>query len=203
MRLWLRSLRDFTIAVARHWGILVTGGFIVGLIALIERLSGKAISGWPLWLAVGLSLFVAAFLAWKNERERWERLNVTTLSKTPSELVDVYKGRTVAQGEALAVIYQGKWLTVSGEVGDVTIHKGDRFFFPPTASVTFAQLAKPTVFMNFGRVWITRLSMLRTGERITVLGQIDNVERFSVWLKKCELLDVPASETKSDENLTV
>jgi len=64
----LAQIWQFVVAVARHWGALVTGGFIVGLIAVIEHVQQKSISGWPLWIAIIISLFVAFLLVWRNER---------------------------------------------------------------------------------------------------------------------------------------
>jgi len=46
MRLWLRSLSDFIIAVAPQWGVHVTGGFLVALVIVYEHLTEKAITGW-------------------------------------------------------------------------------------------------------------------------------------------------------------
>jgi hypothetical protein len=71
----LRHLWAFVVAVLQSWGVLTTGGFVVALIGLWEHLSARPIAGWPLWIAVALSLVSACFSAWRKER-----LTVETLS---------------------------------------------------------------------------------------------------------------------------
>jgi hypothetical protein len=70
----LRHIWEFIVAVLRSWGVLTTGGFVVALIGLWEHLSGRPIAGWPLWIAVALSLVCACFSAWRKERLTAESL---------------------------------------------------------------------------------------------------------------------------------
>src|SRR5437879_2337536 len=63
-----RHISQFVVAVARSWGVLTTGGFVVAVIGLWEHLSARPIVGWPLWIAVALSLVCACFSAWRKER---------------------------------------------------------------------------------------------------------------------------------------
>ena len=56
-------------------GVLTTGGFVVAFIGLWEHLSARPIAGWPLWIAVALSLLSACFSAWRKERLTVETLN--------------------------------------------------------------------------------------------------------------------------------
>jgi hypothetical protein len=69
-----RHVREFVVAVLRSWGVLTTGGFLVALIGLWEHLSARPIAGWPLWIAVALSLVCACFSAWRKERLTVENL---------------------------------------------------------------------------------------------------------------------------------
>ncbi len=71
----LRHLWAFVVAVLQSWGVLTTGGFLVALIGLCEHLSGRPIAGWPLWIAIALSLVSACFSAWRKERIAVETLN--------------------------------------------------------------------------------------------------------------------------------
>jgi hypothetical protein len=71
----LRHIWEFIVAVLRSWGVLTTGGFVVALICLWEHLSARPIAGWPLWIAVALSLVSASFSAWRKERLTVETLN--------------------------------------------------------------------------------------------------------------------------------
>ena len=70
----LRHAWQFAVAVFQRWGVLTTGGFIVGLIGLWEHLSARPIAGWPLGIAVALSLVAACFSAWRKERLKVESL---------------------------------------------------------------------------------------------------------------------------------
>jgi hypothetical protein len=71
----LRHVWEFIVAVFQRWGVLTTGGSLVALIGLWEHLSGRPIAGWPLWIAVALSLLCACFSAWRKERLAVEALN--------------------------------------------------------------------------------------------------------------------------------
>ena len=71
----LRHIWEFIVAVLRSWGVLTTGGFVVALIGLWEHFSGRPIAGWPLWIAIALSLVSACFSAWRKERIAVETLN--------------------------------------------------------------------------------------------------------------------------------
>lgn len=70
----LRHIWEFIVAVAHKWGVLTTGGFVVALIGLWEHLSGRSIAGWPLCVAVALSLVSACFSVWRKERLTVESL---------------------------------------------------------------------------------------------------------------------------------
>jgi hypothetical protein len=63
----LNDLGGFVLAAVHRWGVLATGGLIVGAIAVYEHLSSKSITGWPLWVVIFLSIFVAVFSAWRDQ----------------------------------------------------------------------------------------------------------------------------------------
>lgn len=71
----LRHIREFIVAVIKSWGVLTTGGLAVAFVGLWEHLSGRPIAGWPLWIAIALSLVCACFSAWRKERIAVETLN--------------------------------------------------------------------------------------------------------------------------------
>ena len=70
----LRHIWGFIAAVVQRWGVLTTGRLVVALIGLWEHLTGRPIAGWPLSLAVALSLASACFSAWRKERLTVESL---------------------------------------------------------------------------------------------------------------------------------
>jgi hypothetical protein len=201
----VRYFVSFLAAVLRQWGVIVSGGVIVGLIALFEHFSGRSLAGWPLKVAIGLSLLAAVFFAWRKERQQWERVGgLAPLSATPRELMSAYDGRTTSQGEKLAEAYKGKWLKVEGTISDAVEYGLTMALIGSSVIVTLAPILSygmPAVFLRFGIKWRSPLSVLTSKETIVVLGQIEKVEKHNIWLKRCELLEVrvaqPETENKS------
>ena len=70
----LRHIYEFIAAVVRSWGVLTTGGLVVALVGLWEHLTERPIAGWPLWVALALSLVSALFSTWRKERLTVETL---------------------------------------------------------------------------------------------------------------------------------
>jgi hypothetical protein len=69
------SFAAFVIALADKWGALVTGGFVIGALAVWERYRGKAIS-WSLYFPLALVLlFCAFFLIWRDQQKTITDLN--------------------------------------------------------------------------------------------------------------------------------
>jgi hypothetical protein len=99
---------------------------------------------------------------------------------SPAYLMDLYKGRTSIQGDALAAAYIGKWLIVAGTVRDIygpvdarvaqVYDKDDRFI-----SFTFTKEASEKV------------SHIEQGTMITVRGEITEIDRPRLKLKNCDL----------------
>jgi len=66
---------QFLIAVVRHWGALVTGGVVIGLLWLWQG-TGHTVKPWVFWLVAVVALFIASFKAWNdqfNAREAAEK----------------------------------------------------------------------------------------------------------------------------------
>jgi hypothetical protein len=188
MSSWPRHLWDFLIALARRWGVLMTGGFIVGLITLYQYLTARSISGWPVWAGLALSLSAAVFLTWREERLTVEKLSAEIATPLiPDDLITVFHGRTTIQGMKLCQIYFNKWITVSGSIENIFMN-GRRPF--AATVVTFAASEnKAGVSMLFGRKWKEPLSVLRVGDEIKVRGQIEEIDAVRVLLRNCEPLD--------------
>jgi hypothetical protein len=104
----------------------------------------------------------------------------TFINISPAYLMDLYKGRTSIQGDALAAAYIGKWLVVTGTVRDIygsvdarvalVYDKDDRFI-----SVTFTKEASEKV------------SQIEQGATITVRGEITNIDLPRLKLQNCDL----------------
>ncbi len=69
----MRSLWTFVRSVARHWGSLVTGGFVIGLIGIWQG-TGHAVRPGVYWAVALLALFAAFFAAWSEEHKAKERV---------------------------------------------------------------------------------------------------------------------------------
>lgn len=112
---------------------------------------------------------------------------------TPEYLAGLFDAHTSIQASKLVAPYLGKWMKVSGPLGDISA-------FTTFSQVTFAfgRFTFPlSVYMYFHdrEVVENRLAVLSRGEdQITVLGQIDRVDGTRVMLENCELIDVSQPE---------
>jgi hypothetical protein len=111
-----------------------------------------------------------------------------TIDVTPEVLVGLFDGNTALRAQTLVAEKIGKWIIVSGPLGEIfpgTVYGSSR-------SPTLLTLSSPTKFylyMWFSGEWVDRLALLSKNQHISVLGQIKNVERQKVELENCELVD--------------
>ena len=101
---------------------------------------------------------------------------------TPEYLWRLCEGRTSTQAEHLISDYIGKWMPVSGPLGDVK----------PSGQVTFQHTpgTHTVIYMYFHKKrWLTRLSALHLGENISVRGRIEKVNSLELHLETCEIVD--------------
>lgn len=108
-----------------------------------------------------------------------------TVDVEPDYLMDMFAQHTSIQAQRLIEPYIGKWMKVSGTLSDVQ----DTQYF---SVVTFENppLAKlRIIFMYFEQPdRRDRLSVIRRGAPLTVLGQIKKVTGFQIELWSCELI---------------
>lgn len=111
---------------------------------------------------------------------------------TPEYLVGLFKDYTSVQADKLAAPYLGKWIEISGPLGDVFPRKpagGGRY----TLSVFFADRGigfnKSYVFLQCDEAWLDRLTILPRGSNIKILGLIEKISRVEIRLGNCELVD--------------
>jgi len=64
------SLWAFLREVGKHWVTLMSGGFITVALGLLERLSGKAVPLWVYGCVLVFFVFLACYLAWRDERQK-------------------------------------------------------------------------------------------------------------------------------------
>lgn len=189
---------DFIVVVVYNWVALVGG--IVGMgIGFYERYKKRRFIGWRFRAVLGIALFVAAFLAWRDERLKIESLHLDRTTQTPTQLTQIYSGRTTTQGATLAAIYIGKWMEVSGQITDIQAFQ-TRWFLLPTISYYMSILDDnpdntdwmlPKVSGTFDPKWSETLSVLKPKERITILGKISEVREHGVDLIDCRITALP------------
>jgi len=63
------SFLAFLREVGKHWSTLMSGGVITVALGIFERLSGKAIPLWVYGCVLVCFVFLACYLAWRNERQ--------------------------------------------------------------------------------------------------------------------------------------
>jgi len=68
----MRRVFQFLQAVVKHWGVLVTGGFAIGILGIWQG-TGHPVRPWVYWIVAIAGLFIAFFEAWNdqvNEKEK-------------------------------------------------------------------------------------------------------------------------------------
>jgi hypothetical protein len=195
----IRDFAAFLSALWHEWKILLTGGSIVAVLALLSFGGVKSIPQYVNWLIIGVTFVMAVFHAWRNERTNVARTkrDVSTevpvpasaperivIDVTPEYLMGFYKEHTDVQAAKLAESYIGKWIKQSGKVANVASSESMR-----TWEVYFADSrAEYIVSLAFDQTWADRVSVLKRGEQISVLGQIGRFDGSHLHLVHCELL---------------
>lgn len=122
--------------------------------------------------------------------DRSEPEERTSIHVTPAYLVGLFEGLTDLQAMKLTGQFVGKWMRLSGPLGNVLSNR------EKISQVTF--LNRPSIFdpdyehfivyMYFDRKrWDDRLAVLPTGSPITVVGRLREFDRVTVHLEDCEL----------------
>jgi hypothetical protein len=103
---------------------------------------------------------------------------------TPQFLFSLLSGHTEVQAGKLLDIYVGKWITLAGDV----THVGKFENGSSTVMFSHDSFGGVLVSMEFGASWTGRLSILRQGNNINVIGRITSVDALRVKLEDCELV---------------
>jgi hypothetical protein len=193
-------IRDFAVflrALWHEWKILLTGGSIVAFLALLNFGGAKSIPQYVNWVIIGVTFVMAAFHAWRNERTNVARSkrHVSTevpvpapkrivIDVAPEYLMGFYKDHTDVQADKLAENYIGKWLKLSGKVANVVSSSA----ITKTWHVILAYKAGYFMGVDFDNAWADQISVLKRGDEIRVLGQIEAFDGSRLHLVHCELL---------------
>jgi hypothetical protein len=107
----------------------------------------------------------------------------TFANATPADLVEPFETLNTIQAAKLVQPYLGQWLRVEDSLNDVSD-------WNKSAMASFKRTSKkPWVFMSFKDKVVVdqRLSVLKRGTKIIVIGKIDKIEAHVVYLEDCEL----------------
>jgi hypothetical protein len=108
---------------------------------------------------------------------------------TPEYLVGLFEGHTSIQAKSLIEPFIGKWMRVSGELDEVTPSSSPHFAILTLVGRGMGGPGRAAgIFMYFQTAeWVDRLRTLRRGDKLTVIGKIEDVISVRLTLASCEL----------------
>ena len=112
-----------------------------------------------------------------------ERIFISA-SLSPSDLRSLCKDKTSADAHRAMQPYIGKWMRVSGQINNI---------LPPASygqMILFREGYLVDVAMIFDNTWKERISILRKGQAITVIGKIEEINVMDLRMGNCELISV-------------
>lgn len=124
-----------------------------------------------------------------REAEKEEKIFVGD-GINPEYLLGFFEQHTAAQAQNATKDYVGKWMKVSGRVEQVSATYADfaQVTFGPKKVLSVEWTDHITVYMHFRRTWKDRALILKRGEIITTIGQINRIETLVLQLDNCELV---------------
>jgi hypothetical protein len=182
--------------------------------AALNIIQGPVLLGWIL-LAVGATFIAVALLWWAQGPPQSRSTPASTptptpqlpagleapeertfIDVTPRYLTGLFAGLTHLQAAPLTQPFLGKWMTVSGPLGNVLSNR------PTISQVTFQHQSpfapdpdRFTIFMYFDRqAWDEHLAVLQPGTKITVSGRLREFDSITIHLEDCELVEVRPQE---------
>jgi hypothetical protein len=102
----------------------------------------------------------------------------------PKDLIAIFKTHTSAQAHKLLEPYYDQWIRISGALGDVGEWTSGH------SRVIFQSSSRdPAIVMMFKDQFVfdKRLSILRAGVRMTIIGQIERIDSAGVQITNCEI----------------
>jgi hypothetical protein len=92
---------------------------------------------------------------------------------------------TSIQAEKLVQPYLKKWMRIPNTVVYNINDRGDEGY---RVSATISNDNGPLVHLYFDKRWNERISILRRGSTLAIIGQIVSVETHGLRLENCEIL---------------
>jgi hypothetical protein len=109
----------------------------------------------------------------------------TYVDVAPSYLTKFFDNHTAIQARKLLEVYIGNWMCVSGILKDIDGRVGRDWV---TVSLE-KTLADPLILFYFDKKkWADQITMLPRGTKITIAGQIDQIDSMSIRFEHCEVV---------------
>ena len=111
---------------------------------------------------------------------------------TPKFLSDMHRKNTTIQADKLSEDYVGKWLRISGRVGDISLldfHKGPQIYvtvYLPRKAKTREEFDMVQLYFDNAK-WGDRVNSLGRGHEINAIGKVAHIDFLGVRLEDCEL----------------
>jgi hypothetical protein len=178
-----RDFSSFVAALWREWKVLLTGGSIVAILALLHFFGVKSlpqnVEQSVSWLIVGLTLILAAFFAW---RRQWIDADRNFLTLPLEELTRLTEDCTKVHANTLIRPYLGKKIRCPATIDNVYPDKHLAF-------VTMKHGALQ-ITLRLPRWKIRPFVPLPKGTIVTVVGRIYAISKDAITLTNCHI--VPA-----------
>lgn len=103
---------------------------------------------------------------------------------TPKDMASAFNDEryNTNQARRLTEDYLGKWMRYSGKVDNVS---GSAIFF----SYPSGKLLGMIVYADFEQPWVSQISMLPPGREVTIVGKVGRIDRSTIFLQECELVE--------------
>lgn len=106
--------------------------------------------------------------------------------RTPEELIALVKDQTEWAASDLTKPHIGTWLRIERPIYDINPPDDNTVIVTVDFSRGYSSLL---VFLSFDEThWRDRLRILTTGDRITAIGKISQINKIGISLEECELI---------------
>lgn len=99
----MRPQLKFIVAVARHWGVLVTGGVLIGVVSLWQN-TGHLVPHYVSWSIAVIGLVIAFYRTWREENQKVASLTAALVEKAKEQSHETLKQRQEMQRELVRAL---------------------------------------------------------------------------------------------------
>lgn len=178
------------------------GGSIFAVIAIWGLMTHTSVPLNIAYASLAVTFTWAAFLAWRKEALEGARLQAALnaphsapqslgyerpgrifIDEKPAFLQQFFRDHTSVQAQKLLDPYLGKWFRpLSLTVQDINKYRSGYSVYGKTTEDNVG------IHMKFDERWSERISILRRGSVLSVIGQIVEADQLSLSLQECEIL---------------